>query len=59
MDSPLQIIHGALDALVALVEHVGVNHGGFHVLVAEQFLHGPDIVTALQSRRVCTVNDYP
>jgi hypothetical protein len=25
---------------------MGVNHGGLHVLLAEEFLHRPDIVTA-------------
>ena len=27
---------------------VGVDHGGLHVRVAEEFLHSPDVVTVLQ-----------
>lgn len=32
----------------ATVEDVGVDHGRAHVVVAEQFLHGPDIVAVFQ-----------
>ena len=39
--SPLQIVHGALDSFASPVEDVGVNHGSFHVLVPQAFLHGP------------------
>ena len=35
----------------AFVEHVGVNHGGGHVSVAEQFLHGTNVVARLQLMR--------
>lgn len=30
---------------------MGVNHGGFHVLVPEKFLNGPDVVAAFQELR--------
>ena len=49
--SPLQIVHGTLDTLTAPVEDVGVDHGGFHVLVAEKFLHRPDVVSTFQELR--------
>ena len=33
------------------IKDVGVDHGGAHVGVAEQFLHGANIVVALQQMR--------
>ncbi len=35
--SPLQIVHGTLDSLTALVEDMGLNHGGLHVLLLPFF----------------------
>lgn len=32
----------------AFVQHMGADHRGRHVGVAEQFLHGADVVTALK-----------
>jgi hypothetical protein len=32
----------------ALVEDVRINHGGAHIRMAEEFLHGSDIVSRLQ-----------
>ena len=32
----------------AAIEDVRVDHGGFHILVAEEFLHGADIVAVLK-----------
>ena len=32
----------------AALENVGIDHGGLYILMAEQFLDGADIVTALQ-----------
>ena len=45
-----------VDRLVGLasptpIKDVGVDHGGAHVGVAEQFLHGANIVVALQQMR--------
>jgi hypothetical protein len=34
----------------AAVEHMGVDHGGFHVLVAQQLLNGADVLATLQLR---------
>jgi len=39
--------HGAATEL----EDVRVDHGGAHVAVAEQFLHGADVVAGLQQMR--------
>jgi hypothetical protein len=39
---------GAFHSKTTLVENVGVNHGGFYVLVTENFLNRPDIVAFLQ-----------
>ncbi len=33
------------------VEHMGVDHGGFHVRVAEQLLHGANVLACLQKMR--------
>ena len=40
-------VEGGLNSEAAALEDVGVDHGGFHVFVAEQFLDGTDIVTCL------------
>jgi len=32
----------------ALVKHVRVDHGGLHVGVAEEFLHGADVLAGFQ-----------
>ena len=34
-------------ALAAAIEDVRVDHGGADILVAEQFLHGADVVASL------------
>lgn len=39
-------VEGAADGDATLVEHVGVDHGGFDVFVAEQLLHGADVPSA-------------
>lgn len=44
-------MHGTLDTLTAPVEDMGVNHGGLHVLVPQEFLHCPDVVAAIQELR--------
>ena len=36
------------DGEAAALEDVGVDHGGFDILVAEQFLDGADVVAILQ-----------
>ena len=30
------------------IEDMGIDHGGLHVLMSEQFLHGPNIVAGFQ-----------
>lgn len=37
--------------MAAFVHHVRVHHGGADVLVTEQFLDGPDVVTGLKEVR--------
>lgn len=44
----LQPVEGTDHAAAAFVQHVGVNHGGRHVRVPEQFLHRADVVAAFQ-----------
>ena len=41
-------IEGAFDGFCTALEDVGVDHGGFHVLVTKQFLDGTDVVAVLQ-----------
>ena len=44
----LQIVQWAHHAARPLLEHVGVDHGGGDILVAQQRLNGADIRAALQ-----------
>ena len=46
-----QCVQWADGAAAAAVEDVGVDHGGLNICVAEQFLHGADVVSAFQ--QVC------
>jgi len=46
----LQPVGGAQHTLPAAVENMRVDHRGAHVGMAEQFLHRPDVGTALQHR---------
>ena len=41
------LVQGAADGQAAALEDVGVDHGGFDILVAEQFLDGADVVATL------------
>lgn len=41
-------VQSALDPSAAPAEVVGVEHGGPHVLVYEQFLYGPNVLSFLQ-----------
>ena len=41
----------ALDCDAGAVEHMGVNHGGDNVGMAQQFLHGADIISVFQQVR--------
>ena len=43
-----EAVAGALDGSAAAVQHVGVDLGRSNVLVAEQFLHRPDVVAVLK-----------
>ena len=38
---PLQVVSGALDALASSVQNMGINHRGFQILMAYEFLNGP------------------
>ena len=46
-----QAFQGAPYALPALVQDMGVPHRGRHVLLAEQFLYGPDVGAVFQQVR--------
>lgn len=41
----------AVHAQGSTVEHMGVDHGGAHILTAQQFLDDTDIVASLQQVR--------
>jgi hypothetical protein len=41
-------IQGGVDRPGAALEHVGVDHGSFYILVTEQFLHGANVITVLE-----------
>ena len=41
----------AADTSTASIEDMGVDHCGLHVVVPQQFLHGPDVVALLQEMR--------
>ncbi|MGH3431143.1 MAG: hypothetical protein ACRDQZ_26840 [Mycobacteriales bacterium] len=41
----------AFDTAPAAVEHVGVDHGGLDVAMAEDLLHGADVVAGVEEAR--------
>ena len=41
-------VEGGFDGVGSALEDVGVDHGGFDVFVAEEFLDGADVVAVLQ-----------
>jgi hypothetical protein len=49
--SSLQPVGGAQHPVAAAVQHMGVHHGRAHVGVAEQFLHGANVVAIPQQIR--------
>src|SRR5512139_1445323 len=46
-----QAIGWALHAVTTAVEHMGVDHGGLHIAMAQKFLHGADVIACLQQLR--------
>ena len=42
------IVEGGFDGESAALEDMGVDHGGFDILVSEEFLNGADIVSVLE-----------
>jgi hypothetical protein len=44
----LKSVNGAADTRWSLIQNVGVNHRGFDIAVAEQFLNCSNIVTGLK-----------
>jgi hypothetical protein len=50
-DLSSQEIERATDAQGALVEDVSVDHGGADVLVAQEFLDGPDVLARFEQVR--------
>ena len=45
---PTSVIQRALDRPGAFLKHVGVDHGGFDILVTEKFLDSTDVVAILE-----------
>ena len=41
-------VNGTTNPGGAPVEYMRINHCGFHVFVAQEFLNGPDVVARLQ-----------
>ena len=48
---PLQVVRGTHDALASPVQNMGINHRGFHVLMAEELLDCPNVVAPFQKIR--------
>ena len=48
MCSGLQSVGRAADAEWATVQHMGVDHGGSDVVVAEQFLNRADVMATFE-----------
>ena len=46
-----QSIQRTLHSIGAPLEHMGVDHGGADIGVAEQFLYGADVVACLEQVR--------
>jgi len=47
----VRLIERAADSQSATIEDVRVDHGGLDVLVAEEFLHGADVVAGHEQVR--------
>src|SRR5437870_5739930 len=52
---PSARVKRAVDRTAAALQHMGIDHGGTHVLVSQEFLQGTDIVAVLQQMRGETV----
>ena len=47
----LQNIQPTRYTFATLIQHLGVNHRRRHIFVAKQFLHGANVIAALQQMR--------
>ena len=47
----LRSVQRTLHSSAASIENVGINHCRPHVLMAQQFLHRPDVVTIFKKMR--------
>ena len=45
------LVERAANGFRATIQDMGINHGGLHVLMPEQFLHGPNIVSGFKQMR--------
>ena len=43
-----ETVHGAVDPLPAMVQHVGVDHRRLYIPMPEEFLNGADVISTLQ-----------
>lgn len=50
----LKIVYRALDALASPVKDMRVDHRGFEIFVAEEFLNGPDKRGGVPCGRKCS-----
>jgi len=49
--SNTEVVQGARNALATLLQDVGVDHGGGHIVVPEPWLNGADVGAALKQVR--------
>jgi hypothetical protein len=45
------LVEWAAHGFRTTIQDMGIDHGGLHVLMPEQFLHGPNIVAGFQQMR--------
>src|SRR4030095_11132121 len=45
------LVEWAANGFRTTIQDMGIDHGGLHVLMPEQFLHGPNIVAGFQQLR--------
>jgi len=53
------LVEWAAHGFRTTIQDMGIDHGGLHVLMPEQFLHGPNIVAGFQQMRGKRVPPMP
>jgi len=59
MASKAQIIQRSHKALVALIQHMPVNHRGLQITMAQQCLKGTNVGAALQQKKIRVRSNIP